>query len=145
MRRLESNKKMQKLVENIVRNKIRQIQENEEMNGQQPTMDKKSFIEAVKRYNSYKESFSKASNLKKLVSEIGKLVRAAEPITLQETGEWFDNITVNRHMKQMNEAYKVLEKTASELMQSQQRFESAYNDIGRVLENYYDICEGDCK
>ncbi len=140
-----NNRKLEKIVKAIVENKVKRILENEEMGTEPPTMDKKSFIEAVKRYNTYKESFSKASNLKKIVSEIGNLVRAAEPITLQETGEWFDNITVNRHMKQMNEAYKVLEKTASELMQSQQRFESAYNDIGRVLENYYDICEGDCK
>jgi hypothetical protein len=145
MKRIDSNKRMRKIVENIVKSKLVQLQENEEMSSEQPTMDKSAFIEAVKKYNRYKESFSKSSNLKKIVSEIGKLVRSAEPITLQETGEWFDNITVNRHMKQMNEAYKVLEKTASELMQSQQRFESAYNDIGRVLENYYDICEGDCK
>lgn len=140
-----NNRKLEKIVRTIVENKVRRIYENDEMNSEQPTMDKKAFIENVKRYNRYKESFNKASNLNKIVSEIGKLVRAAEPITLQETGEWFDNITVNRHMKQMNEAYKILEKTANELMQSQQRFESAYNDIGRVLENYYDICEGDCK
>ena len=102
-------------------------------------MSKEEFMEAVKRYSTYKESLNRSGNLKKMVAEIGKLVNSAESITLKETGEWFDNITVNRHMKQLKESYKVLEKSCDELVQSQQRFESAYNDIGRVLENYYDI------
>jgi formylmethanofuran dehydrogenase subunit E-like metal-binding protein len=77
--------------------------------------------------------------LKRTVAEIKRIVESAEEITLQESDGWFDKITVNRHMKQLKEAYKVLEKTCNELVTSQQRFESAYNDIGRVLENYYDV------
>ena len=102
-------------------------------------VDRNQFLEAVKRYSEYKEAFVGSKELKNKLSEIKWLVQAAEQVTLQETQEWFDEITVNRHMKQLKESYKVLEKTGSELVQSQQRFESAYNDIGRILENYYDI------
>lgn len=133
------NKKIQNLVETIVRQRIKRLIENEEMMDSSPEMSKEEFLEAVKQYSTYKESLNRSGNLKKMVAEIGKLVNSAESITLKETGEWFDNITVNRHMKQLKESYKVLEKTCNELVQSQQRFESAYNDIGRVLENYYDI------
>jgi hypothetical protein len=60
-------------------------------------------------------------------------------MTLQETENWFDGVTVQRHMKQLKEAYKILQKTAGELRQSQQRFESAYDDIGTVLGKYYEV------
>ena len=133
------NQKMRKLVEKIVRQRIKLLNENDELTQPAPEMSKEEFMEAVKRYSTYKESINRSGNLKKMVAEIGKLVNSAQTITLAETGEWFDEITVNRHMKQLQEAYKVLEKTCNELVQSQQRFESAYNDIGRVLENYYDI------
>jgi len=101
--------------------------------------DKARFLEACKGYSNYKDSFVRAKDIKEKLQEIAWLVETAESVTLQETEEWFDNVTVNRHMKQMKESYKVLEKTGKELMQSQQRFESAYNDIGRILENYYDV------
>jgi len=133
------DREMRKLVEQIVKDRIKRLNENENMAQPAPEMSKEEFLEAVKQYSRYKESLNRSGNLKKMVAEIGKLVNSAEAITLKETGEWFDNITVNRHMKQLKESYKVLEKTCNELVQSQQRFESAYNDIGRVLENYYDI------
>ena len=42
-------------------------------------------------------------------------------------------------MKQMNEAMKVFEKTAGEMNGLQQRLESAYEDMGGVLNRYYKI------
>jgi hypothetical protein len=44
-------------------------------------------------------------------------------------------------MKQMNEAMKVFEKTAGEMSGLQQRLESAYEDMGTVLNKYYRIGE----
>ena len=31
-------------------------------------------------------------------------------VTLEETGDWFDRVTVNRHMKSMNESLKYSKK-----------------------------------
>ena len=62
-------------------------------------------------------------------------------MTLSETEHWFDNVTTSRHMKQMNEAYKIFEKTATEMGSMQQRLESAYEDMGTVLNRYYKIGE----
>lgn len=101
--------------------------------------EKQAFFEACKKYGDYKESFVKSEEIRRKVEEIGWLVETAENMTLQETENWFDNVTVQRHMKQLKESYKVLQKTAGELRQSQQRFESAYDDIGTVLGKYYEI------
>jgi division protein CdvB (Snf7/Vps24/ESCRT-III family) len=58
---------------------------------------------------------------------------------MQESEHWFDNVTVSRHMKQLKEAFKVFEKTATEMNTMQQRLESAYDDMGVVLNRYYQV------
>jgi len=70
------------------------------------------------------------------------IVENANKVTLEETGDWFDRVTVNRHMKSMNESFKVFQKTLSEVHTLQQRMESTYDEIGEVLSKYYEIKEG---
>lgn len=128
--------KLRKLIKLIVENEMNNMSNDMDTAN---IMNRDEFLEAVKNYGRYKESVFRSNDLKNVVQEIRKIVESAESITLQESDGWFDEITVSRHMKQLKESYKVLEKTCNELVTSQQRFESAYNDIGRVLENYYDV------
>ena len=79
--------------------------------------------------------------LQEVSTTLQSVVEQAEKLTLSESEHWFDNVTVSRHMKQMNEAYKVFEKTSKEMTGLQQRLESAYEDMGTVLNRYYKIGE----
>lgn len=102
---------------------------------------KKAFMEAVANYHSYGESIYRNQSLREITDKIKEVVKIAENLTLQESEHWFDNMTVSRHMKQLSEAYKVFEKTAKEVTALQQRMESAYEDIGNVLNKYYKVNE----
>jgi len=51
-------------------------------------------------------------------------------------------VTVNRHMKSMNESFKVFSNTIKEVNTLQQRLESCYDEMGEVLGKYYEIKEG---
>jgi len=73
---------------------------------------------------------------------IKNIVETAEKLTLKETGDWFDKVTVNRHMKSMNESFKIFSSTIKEVSTLQQRLESSYDEIGEVLGKYYEIKEG---
>ena len=79
--------------------------------------------------------------LREVTKTLGNIVEQAEKLTISESEHWFDNVTVSRHMKQMNEAFKVFEKTSKEMSSLQQRLESAYDDMGTVLNRYYKIGE----
>ena len=103
--------------------------------------DKKSFLEAVGNYHKLSEMVYRNTTLQEVTETLGNIVQQAEALTLQESEHWFDNVTTSRHMKQMNEAYKVFEKTATEMSSMQQRLESAYEDMGTVLNRYYKIGE----
>lgn len=107
--------------------------------GRYNQMDKKTFLESCKAFSQHGASIYRAKDLKERVEQIRNLVETAEQLTLQETENWMDTATVNRHMKQLKESYKMFEKTSGEIMGLQQRLESCYEDIGKVLSTYYTI------
>ena len=109
---------------------------------EQPKMtkeEKKAFLEAVSQYHKLGEMVYRNNQLSELSETLNNIVSTAENLTMQESEHWFDNVTVSRHMKQIQEAYKVFEKTAGEMSGMQQRLEAAYEDIGTVLNKYYNV------
>ena len=101
--------------------------------------EKKAFLEAVSQYHKLGEMVYRNNQLSELSETLSNIVSTAENLTMQESEHWFDNVTVSRHMKQIQEAYKVFEKTAGEMSGMQQRLEAAYEDIGTVLNKYYNV------
>jgi len=103
--------------------------------------ERSSFLEAVSNFHKLGEMVYAKGGLQEVSTTLQSVVEQAEKLTLSESEHWFDNVTVSRHMKQMNEAYKVFEKTAGEMTGLQQRLEGAYEDMGTVLNRYYKIGE----
>ena len=101
--------------------------------------DKKSFMEAVSNFNNYGRSVYREHDLKEMTENVKKICQFANEITMEESADWFDGVTVSRHMKHLNEAFKIFEKTAKEVSMLQQRLEGAYEDIGSTLSKYYNI------
>ncbi len=120
------------------------VKENEEQEEPQIELSeeqKKAFLEAVKQYKKYGEAVYRNAGLGEVYESIKNMVEMAGKVTLSETDDWFDNVTVSRHMKRMGESFKVFEKTLKEVSTLQQRLESSYDEIGEVLGKYYEISE----
>ena len=77
--------------------------------------EKRAFLEAVSAYKKFGETIYRNGDLMETYGAIKTIVENANKVTLEETGEWFDRVTVNRHMKSMNESFKVFQKTLSEV------------------------------
>ena len=116
---------------------IKEEGEAEELTSEQ----KKAFMSAVAEYHKLGEAIYRNSTLRETTEALREITQVAEQLTLSESEHWFDNVTVSRHMKQMGEAMKVFEKTAGEVHGLQQRLESAYEDMGSVLNKYYKVNE----
>ena len=104
--------------------------------------EKREFLKAVSEYRKLGEAIYRSSNLAETYESIKNIGETAQKVTLEETGDWFDKVTVNRHMKSMNESFKVFSNTIKEVNTLQQRLESAYDEMGEVLGKYYEIKEG---
>lgn len=100
--------------------------------------EKQQFMDAVKNFSAMGESVYGKGNLQELTERVRDIVEKAQSIALQDEG-WFDKMTINRHMKGLNESYKVFEATAKEMSQLQQRLSAAYEDIAEGLRKYYDV------
>ena len=112
-------------------------EESNEMNNEQ----KQAFLEAVKSYKTFGESIYRKEGLSKVYESIRNLVESAGKNMVKETEGSFDGITVGRHVKRMNESFKVFEKTLREVGTLQQRLEASYDEIGETLGKYYEINE----
>ena len=73
--------------------------------------EKRAFVEAVASYRKIGEAIYHNGNLMEAYENIKNIVETAEKLTLKETGDWFDKVTVNRHMKSMNESFKIFSST----------------------------------
>ena len=125
------------------------VKENEEERGEESnemTNEQKSaFLEAVKSYKQFGETVYRKEGLAKVYESIKNVVELAGKNMVKETEGSFDGITVGRHVKRMNESFKIFEKTLREVHTLQQRLESTYDEIGEVFGKYYEINETEDK
>lgn len=131
---------MKKFEQQLLKNILKENAGNDEEK-KVSSEQKRDFVRAVSEYHKLGEMIYRAQGLKEVANTLKNIVGTAENLTIEESEHWFDNVTVSRHMKQMNEAFKVFEKTATEMSGMQQRLEAAYEDMGTVLSKYYKVNE----
>ena len=100
--------------------------------------DKAAFVQQVQQFSAMSDSIYGKGDLEELTQRVRDMINKAEQIAT-EKGDWFDAVTVKRHMKDLQNAYKVFEATAKEMQALQQRLGAAYDDIGQGLAKYYDV------
>lgn len=101
--------------------------------------EKAQVLEELKEYSALGEIIYRSEGLKEAAGKISELVEKAERIALQETEEWFDEVTVKRNMKELVNNNKEFTKTVAEMTKLQQRLESLYEEMGSNLSRYYEI------
>jgi len=100
--------------------------------------EKAAFVDRVRRFSEMSDSVYGKGDLDQLTDHVRDIINKAEQIAT-EKGDWFDSVTVKRHMKNLNDSYKVFESTAKEMAMLQQRLSAAYEDIAQGLNKYFDV------
>ena len=101
-------------------------------------LEKAAFVDQVRRFSEMSDSIYGKGDLEELTELVRDMVKKAESIAT-EKGDWFDNLTVKRHMRQLHDAFKTFETTAKEMNQLQQRLSSAYEDVAQTLGKYFEV------
>tara|TARA_Y100001937_G_scaffold27868_1_gene40182 strand:- start:11400 stop:11969 length:570 start_codon:yes stop_codon:yes gene_type:complete len=118
--------KLKKLVEQFV-------EENE--------INEQEFLERVNNYSSYGKEIYREYDIIETAKKLSEIARIAGIHAVRETEEAFDKITVKRNMKELKSYSEQFIKVATEAKGLQQRVESLFEDMGRVLSRYYEIKE----
>jgi uncharacterized phage infection (PIP) family protein YhgE len=77
-----------------------------------------------------------------IAKQLSSIAESAHNHILGEQDDWFDKISVNKNMKTLKGSVVEFQKAAKEAHQLNQRMTALYEDIGHVLNRYYDIDEG---
>jgi len=101
--------------------------------------------EALKNYNKLGETLYQQQSLKETAKSLSEIAEMAATHTVQETEDWFDKVTVSRNMKELTNHSKSFAKIAEEASSVQQRLAGLYEDMGNILNRYYDIPESVAK
>lgn len=118
--------------------KLKKIVENITENGK---VDRNGFLKEVAKFNEYGKAIYRSNGLKEAAAAINKIIENAEHVVLQETQDWFDEITVKRNLKTLKDAAKEFNKTVAEVSKLQQRAEALYEEMGGTLGRYFEIAE----
>ena len=97
--------------------------------------------EALQNYNKLGEALYQQQSLKETAKSLSQIAEMAASHTLQETEDWFDKVTVSRNMKELTNHSKAFSKISEEASSVQQRLAGLYEDMGMILNRYYDIPE----
>ena len=97
---------------------------------------------ALENYNKLGEALYQQQSLKETAKSLSQVAEMAASHTLQETEDWFDKVTVSRNMKELTNHSKAFSKISEEASSVQQRLAGLYEDMGSILNRYYDIPEG---
>jgi len=102
---------------------------------------KKTFLEAMKKFNEYGNHIYRESELKAIIETMESLMSGASNFIIDESDDWFDSVTIKRDSKDINNTAAAFTKTANEMVGMQHRLESLYEDLGNKLGRYYELGE----
>ena len=113
----------------------------EDVFNDKPQVNKYEVAEGVKSYGVVGKQLYNNGNIMEIAKQLSHIAEQAHTHIMSEQDDWFDKVSVNKNMKQLKGSVAEFKKAAAEANQLNQRLTGLYEDIGHVLNRYYDIDE----
>jgi hypothetical protein len=104
---------------------------------QAPNMNQ--VLETIAQYNELGQMLRQSSTMREVANKINHIAEIAEQAVVNEADDWFDKHTVSRNMKEIKTYTKDFSKLALEADMMNQRMTALYDDMGRILERYFEL------
>ena len=108
---------------------------------EKPQVNKFQVIEAVKNYQTIGGQLFKDNGIIEVAKQLVGIAESAQNHVLSETDDWFDAVSVKRNMKELKGMTSQFKKAALEANAVNERLNALYEDMGNILNRYYDIEE----
>ena len=108
---------------------------------ERPQVNKFEVIEAVRNYQTVGETLFKDNGIIEVAKQLVSIAESAQNHVLSETDDWFDAVSVKRNMKELKGLTSQFKKAALEANSVNERLNALYEDMGHILNRYYDIEE----
>jgi|TARA_A200000159_G_C7328513_1_gene341974 ADP-heptose:LPS heptosyltransferase len=100
---------------------------------------KKLTSEKISKFGNYQKYIAHEAKDMDVAKDICNIVENASKYILNETDDWFDAMSVKRNLKEIKTMAKEFYKTAKERQVYTQRMQSLYEDMGNILNRYFEI------
>ena len=131
-------------LKDLVSEKYFSLNEKDNLDGQPKKLslgEKQSLLKKISEYNKIgKELYSETSMID-IAKNLQQIAEFAQQIAFDEAEGDFDKITINRNMKEIKTLAQQFGKSATEAKAYKERLVALYEDIGRLLQRYFDIAE----
>ena len=106
-----------------------------------PKVSAKELSERLGTFARYRSAIFSENNMRQVAKSLSELATYAKEYALTETEESFDKVTINRNMKELAGFSKRFSKIAHEAQGLNERMGVLYEDMGNILNRYYDLGE----
>ena len=97
--------------------------------------------EAIRNYARIGEQLRVNNNIMEAAKQLARMAEDAQHHILCENDDWFDSVSIKRNMKELKGLTGQFKKTAVEANATNQRLSALYEDMGNILNRYYEIDE----
>jgi len=104
-----------------------------------PADVKERIMNSIKEYNKLGKMIYREGNLVDLAKSLSEIATFAEQYTIEGANDWFDGVTIQRNMKELKTFSGEFGKVASAVQEHQDRMASLYEDMGHILNRYFEI------
>ena len=98
-----------------------------------------NMLESIAKYRGYGQALRQTASMREIATKLSEIAEMAENAVVNEADDWFDQHTVKRNMKEIKGYSGDFAKLANEADLMNQRMAALYEDMGRVLERYFDL------
>ena len=121
--------------------KLQELIKEFALENERPKANKFKVTEAIRNYGRVGEALYKTGGILEAAKQLSEMATAAQNHVLSETNDWFDSVSVKRNMKELKGLTGQFKKTAVEANSVNQRLSALYEDMGNILNRYYEIDE----
>ena len=108
---------------------------------EKPQVNRYEVTEAIRNYARIGKQLRVNNNIMEAAKQLARMAEDAQHHILGENDDWFDSVSIKRNMKELKGLTGQFKKTAVEANATNQRLSALYEDMGNILNRYYEIDE----
>ena len=128
----------------LISEKFANSLQSEEFGQEVPKLTKEQksgILSKISEYNKYGKALYNETDMVEIAKALSEIADGAQSVALEETGNSFDKLTVNRNMTDLKKLSEQFGKAAIEAQAFKQRMTALYEEMGHIINRYYNVNE----
>lgn len=139
---------LKKLIEGVISEEIEKYEVSDNIlteslfsDEKMSSEEKQISSEKINKFGNYQKYINTEIKDLDIAEDVCNIISSASKYMLSETDDWFDAVSVKRNLSELKSLAKQFHKTATERQVYTQRMQGLYEDMGNILNRYFEISQ----